>query len=134
MIGLLALLFVLESPAMTKATDPYKIGDKTDNFTFKILNLNKREGIAIDAISDQEFSKDECRRLRQSIKLGLVERITVGEIHEKAMALQTVRVSSWLETDMMKLNHLRDRASEMGHQKELRECVEKIILFVEKYI
>ena len=51
----------------------------------------------------------------------------MGEIHEKAMALQTVRVSSWLETEMMKLNHLRDRASEMGHQKELRECVEKIM-------
>ena len=58
----------------------------------------------------------------------------MGEIHEKAMALQTVGVSSWLGTEMMKLNHRQDRASEMGHQKELRECVEKIILFVEKYI
>ncbi|KAJ8443633.1 hypothetical protein Cgig2_019615 [Carnegiea gigantea] len=119
----------------TKATEPYKIGDKMDNFMLKILNLNKIEDIAIDAISDQEFSEDECRRLRQSIKLGLVERITVGEIQEKAMALQTVRVSSGLETEITKLSHLRDRASEMGHRKEypffhlyFSEYVEKIEL------
>ena len=69
MIGLLVLLFVFESLAMTKAIDPYKIGDKTDNFMVKTLNLNKIEGIANDAISDQEFSEDECRRLRQEYKI-----------------------------------------------------------------
>ena len=47
----------LLSTGTTKATEPYKIGDKMDNFTLKILNLNKIEDIAIDAISDQEFSE-----------------------------------------------------------------------------
>ncbi|KNA12737.1 hypothetical protein SOVF_123140 isoform B [Spinacia oleracea] len=112
----------------SKETEPYKIGVKTESFMLKILNLNKIEDVAIGAISDQEFSEDECRRLRQSIKLGLVERMTVGEIQEKAVSLQTMRVNDWLETEIRRLNHLRDRASEMGHRKELRECVEKIEL------
>ncbi|XP_057531159.1 zinc finger CCCH domain-containing protein 44-like isoform X1 [Amaranthus tricolor] len=111
-----------------KGAEPSKAGDKTSSLMLKILNLNKIEDIAIDSISDQEFSEDECRRLRQSIKLGLVERMTVGEIQEKAMALQSVRVNDLLETEIRRLNHLRDRASEMGHRKELRECVEKIEL------
>uniref|UniRef100_A0A803L711 Zinc finger CCCH domain-containing protein 44 n=1 Tax=Chenopodium quinoa TaxID=63459 RepID=A0A803L711_CHEQI len=115
-----------------KATEPYKTGDKTECFMLKILNLNKIEDVAISAISDQEFSEDECRRLRQSIKLGLVERMTVGEIQEKAVSLQPMRVNDWLETEIKKLNHLRDRASEMGHRKEypffFLECVEKIEL------
>ncbi|XP_074264396.1 uncharacterized protein LOC141586899 [Silene latifolia] len=112
----------------SKTTEPYEIGGKMENFMLKILNLNKIEDVSIDAISDQEFSEDECRRLRQSIKLGLVERLTVGEIQKKAMALQAARIDHWLETEILKLNLLRDRANEMGHRKELREYVEKIEL------
>ncbi|GMH14902.1 hypothetical protein Nepgr_016743 [Nepenthes gracilis] len=98
--------------------EPYKIGNKTTNVKLKILNLNKIEDVTSDVISNQEFSEDECRRLRQSIKCGLGERMTVGEIQEKARALQTVRVKDLLEAEMSRLNHLRDRASEMGHRKE----------------
>ncbi|KAL9245663.1 hypothetical protein vseg_019288 [Gypsophila vaccaria] len=112
----------------SQATNPYKVGGKIENLMLKILNLNKIEDISIDAISDQEFSEDECRRLRQSIKLGLVERLTVGEIQKKALALQAVRVDHWLETEITRLNLLRDRANEMGHRKEHREHVEKIEL------
>ncbi|KAK9678748.1 hypothetical protein RND81_11G231100 [Saponaria officinalis] len=112
----------------SQATSPYKVGGKIENLMLKILNLNKIEDISIDAISDQEFSEDECRRLRQSIKLGLVERLTVGEIQKKALALQAVRVDHWLETEIRRLNLLRDRANEMGHRKEHREYVEKIEL------
>lgn len=112
----------------SKVDVPYKIGKRTADVMLEILNLNKKEVISIDSISNQEFSEDECRRLRQSIKCGLVNRLTVGEIQEKAMALQAVRVNDWLETEILRLNHLRDRASEKGHRKELRECVEKLQL------
>ncbi|GAB4848498.1 hypothetical protein Ancab_003203 [Ancistrocladus abbreviatus] len=112
----------------SKAAEPYKVGNKTANFMLKILNLNRIEDITIDVISNQEFSEDECGRLRQSIKCGLVERMTVGEIQEKSIALQTVRINDVLEAEILRLNHLRDRASEMGHRKELRECIEKLEL------
>ncbi|KAL2905427.1 Zinc finger CCCH domain-containing protein 19 [Bienertia sinuspersici] len=93
----------------SKAAEPCKVGDKTESFMLKILNLNKIEDIAINAISDQEFSEDECRRLRQSIKLGLVERMTV-----------------WLETEIQRLNHLRDRAKYVEKIELLKAPEERI--------
>ncbi|KAI5581410.1 hypothetical protein BDE02_07G015000 [Populus trichocarpa] len=44
------------------------------------------------------------------------------------MAIQDAKVRDRLEEDILRLNHLRDRASEKGLRKELRECVEKLEL------
>ncbi|EOX97867.1 Nucleic acid binding,zinc ion binding,DNA binding, putative isoform 2 [Theobroma cacao] len=109
-----------------KVAETYRVGKRTTDFLLEILNLNKTEIVSIDIISNQEFTEDECKRLRQSIKCGLINRLTVGDIQEKAMAIQAVRVKDWLESEIMRLSHLRDRASEKGHRKELRECVEKL--------
>ncbi|XP_068646731.1 zinc finger CCCH domain-containing protein 19-like [Aristolochia californica] len=111
-----------------KAAEAYKTGKRTTGVTLEILNLNKTEIISIDTISNQEFSEEECKRLRQSIKCGFINRLSVGEVQVKARALQTVRVNDWLETEILRLSHLRDRASEKGRRKELRECVEKLQL------
>lgn len=112
----------------SKGKKPYKIGTRETDVMLEILNLNKKEVVSIDGISNQEFSQDECERLRQCIKCGLIKQLTVGEIQERAMALQAVKVNDWLEGEILRLNHLRDRASEKGHRKELRECVEKLEL------
>ncbi|KAF3448967.1 hypothetical protein FNV43_RR09689 [Rhamnella rubrinervis] len=101
-----------------KAAEPYKVGKRMTDTFLEILNLNKTEIVSIDIISNQEFTEDECKRLRQSIKCGLINRLTVGDIQEKAMALQAVRVKDWLETEIVRLSHLRDRASEKGRRKE----------------
>ncbi|XVF01013.1 hypothetical protein REPUB_Repub04eG0051200 [Reevesia pubescens] len=111
-----------------KVAEPYRVGKRTTDFLLEILNLNKTEVISIDIISNQEFTEDECKRLRQSIKCGLINRLTVGDIQEKALTIQAVRVKDWLESEIMRLSHLRDRASEKGRRKELRECVEKLQL------
>ncbi|KAL6518480.1 hypothetical protein OROGR_018982 [Orobanche gracilis] len=98
----------------TKVGEPCEIGDRTADIMLEVLNLDKKEVVSIDAISNQEFSEDECRRLRQSIRCGLVKQFTVGEVQNKAMALRPVRVNDWMEADISRLNHLRDRASENG--------------------
>nr|GMC67763.1 zinc finger CCCH domain-containing protein 44-like [Ipomoea batatas] len=110
----------------SKVSTPYKIGEKTTDIMLEVLNLDKKEAVAIDTLSNQEFSEDECRRLRQSIKCGLVKRMTVGEIQKKAMALRPVKLNESLESEILRLNHLRDRASENGRKKDLRECIEKL--------
>ncbi|KAL5791060.1 hypothetical protein ACOSQ2_005948 [Xanthoceras sorbifolium] len=116
----------------SKVAEPYKVGKRTTDILLEILNLNKTEVISIDIISNQEFTEDECKRLRQSIKCGLINRLTVGDIQEKAMALQAVRVNDWMESEILRLSHLRDRASDMGRRKEYpllyEECVEKLQL------
>ncbi|XP_039039990.1 zinc finger CCCH domain-containing protein 19-like isoform X2 [Hibiscus syriacus] len=110
----------------SKVAEPYRVGKRTTDFLLEILNLNKTEAVSIDIISNQEFTEDECKRLRQSIKCGLINRLTLGDIQEKAMAIQAVRVKDWLESEITRLSHLRDRASDLGRRKELRECVEKL--------
>ncbi|KAL0694269.1 hypothetical protein Bca4012_061449 [Brassica carinata] len=99
----------------SKAPEPYKVGKKTTDYVLEILNLDKTEVISIDIISNQDFTEDECKRLRQSIKCGLINRLTVGDIQEKAIALQEVRL---LDAEILRIGHLRDRASDMGHRKE----------------
>ncbi|XP_010557686.1 PREDICTED: zinc finger CCCH domain-containing protein 44-like isoform X2 [Tarenaya hassleriana] len=112
----------------SKVTESYQIGKRTTDVMLGILNLDKREVISIDQLSNQDVTEDECKRLRQSIKCGLNKQLTVGEILEKAATLQTMRANEALEAEILKLNYLRDRASENGHRKELRECVEKLEL------
>ncbi|MED6174972.1 hypothetical protein PIB30_074078 [Stylosanthes scabra] len=102
----------------SKAAEPYKIGSRTTDTMLEILNLNRKEAISIDEISNEEFSEDECKRLRQSIKYGLSNRLTVGEIMDKALTFQAMRVNDLLEAEILRLTHLRDRASEKGHRKE----------------
>ncbi|GLU19808.1 hypothetical protein SLE2022_360350 [Rubroshorea leprosula] len=112
----------------SKAAEPYQIGTRTTNLMLEILNLQKKEIVSIDGISNQDLSEDECRWLRQCIKCGLMKQLTVGDIQKKAMALQELRVNVWLESEILRLEHLRDRANEKGHRKELKECVEKLQL------
>ncbi|GJX62758.1 zinc finger CCCH domain-containing protein 19-like protein [Tanacetum coccineum] len=121
----------------------YTLSKRTTCTMLEILNLDKSETISIDSISNQEFTEDECKRLRQSIKCGLISTLTVGDVLDKATELQVVRVNDWLETETVRLNHLRDRASDMGRKKEYplslelnyylfsciySECVEKLNL------
>ncbi|KAG7968020.1 hypothetical protein I3843_08G129400 [Carya illinoinensis] len=111
-----------------KVAKPYKLGQRNTDLMLEILNLDKKEVISIDEVSNQEFSEDECKHLRRSMKCGLIKWLTVGEIQAKAMTLQPVRVNDGLEAEIIGLNHLRDRASEKGHEKEFRECMERIQL------
>lgn len=119
------LVQVVGTPKTAKI---YKTGRKTTDFMLEIQNLNKKEVITIDTVSNQDFTEEECKRLRQSIKLGLIDRLTVGYIQERTRILQAARVNDWLESEKQRLGHLRDRASETGRRKELRECVEKLQL------
>ncbi|PIN16615.1 hypothetical protein CDL12_10733 [Handroanthus impetiginosus] len=44
------------------------------------------------------------------------------------MALQPVRLNDWLEKEILRLNHLRDQASQKGRTKDLREHVRQLQL------
>ncbi|PWA51228.1 GYF-like protein [Artemisia annua] len=108
----------------------YTLSKRTTCTMLEILNLDKTETISIDSISNQEFTEDECKRLRQSIKCGLISTLTVGDVLDKATELQVVRVNDWLETETVLLNHLRDRASDMGRKKEYPLLLKLKLLYI----
>ena len=45
------------STGTSKSKEPYNIGTKATDVMLEILNLDKKEVISIDGISDQEFSQ-----------------------------------------------------------------------------
>ncbi|CAN8278695.1 unnamed protein product [Cochlearia groenlandica] len=115
----------------SKALAPYQLGPKTTDVMLEILNLDKREVISIDQLSDQNVTEDECQRLRRSIECGFNKRLTVGDILQTAAALQAMRINESLEAEILKLKHLRDRAKKLGllesheeHQRLLQEVPE----------
>ncbi|MBA0608245.1 hypothetical protein Godav_020485, partial [Gossypium davidsonii] len=103
-----------------KAAEPYKIGEKTIDVMIEILNLDKKEVVSINGISNQELSEDECQQLRQSIiKSGQIKWFTVGEILEKAMALQAVRVNdvSSLTSELQLINDCLLNSPDERHRR-----------------
>ncbi|KAG1354510.1 zinc finger CCCH domain-containing protein 19 [Cocos nucifera] len=88
--------------------EKYKIGKKTTDIALQILNLDKTEVATIDIISNQDFTEEECKRLRQSIKCGLISRLTVGDVQRKARVLQAVRVDDILSTPEERMRRLNE--------------------------
>ncbi|OEL26849.1 Zinc finger CCCH domain-containing protein 44 [Dichanthelium oligosanthes] len=116
-----------------KVAERYSVGKKTTDYALEISNLDKKEVITMDTISNHDFTEEECKRLRQSMKFGLTTRLKVGDIYEKAKIFHSLRFKDWLESEKQRLSHLRDRASETGRRKEYPflvaiECVEKLQL------
>jgi hypothetical protein len=74
-------------------TEFYKAGKKLTNVVLEVLNLQRKEDLTIDLVSNQDFNEEECQRLRQSIKCGFIKTLTVGQLEAKAIALQEVKVN-----------------------------------------
>ncbi|XP_022136458.1 zinc finger CCCH domain-containing protein 44 isoform X2 [Momordica charantia] len=111
---------------ISKISTPYTIDEKTTDVMLDILNLDKRETVSIDGISNQEFSEEECRRLRRSIKCGLVKRFSVGEILEKGRELHALKINDLLEKEISQLSHLHNQASEKANMDEIRDHAERL--------
>uniref|UniRef100_A0A0E0M9M7 Zinc finger CCCH domain-containing protein 44 n=1 Tax=Oryza punctata TaxID=4537 RepID=A0A0E0M9M7_ORYPU len=104
-----------------KVAERYSVGKKTTDHALEILNLDKKE--------------EECKRLRLSMKCGLVTRLKVGDIHEKAKTFQLLRVNDWLENEKQRLSHLRDRASETGRRKQYPfNLICTLMVIIDKFI
>ncbi|CAH1413643.1 unnamed protein product [Lactuca virosa] len=74
----------------------------------KVVGTSKVEVMyKIDGKLTDFMLEEECRRLQQSIRCGLVKHFTVGEIQDKAIALQSVRLDDWMEKEILRLNHLQ---------------------------
>ncbi|KAJ7539707.1 hypothetical protein O6H91_11G106100 [Diphasiastrum complanatum] len=104
----------------------YNTGRKTTKVVLEIMNLHKKEELTIDLVSNQDFTEEECHRLRQSVKCHFIRALTVGEIEKKSLAIRETKLNDWFETEILRVTALRDRANEKGRKKEFRECVEKL--------
>ncbi|XP_022942225.1 zinc finger CCCH domain-containing protein 44-like isoform X2 [Cucurbita moschata] len=111
---------------ISKISTPCTVGEKTIDVMLDVLNLDKRETVSIDRISNQEFTEEECRRLRRSIKCGLVKRFSIREILDKGRELHALKINDMLKIEISQLDHLHDEASKKGNMDELRDLAERL--------
>lgn len=95
----------------------------TDDFLLQVTNYVK--DVSISALSDDDFSKEECEDLHQRIKNGSPKQPTIVEMEEKARSLHEDQTKHWLGRELALLQKRIARATEKGWRRELSEYLEK---------
>ncbi|KAJ0233872.1 Uncharacterized protein HA466_0278900 [Hirschfeldia incana] len=95
----------------------------TDDFLLQVTNYVK--DVSISALSDDDFSKEECEDLHQRIKNGSLKQPTIVEMEEKARSLHEDQTKHWLGRELALLQKRIARATEKGWRRELSEYLEK---------
>uniref|UniRef100_A0A7N0VFD8 Uncharacterized protein n=1 Tax=Kalanchoe fedtschenkoi TaxID=63787 RepID=A0A7N0VFD8_KALFE len=86
---------------------------------------NSIKDISISMLSDDDFSKEECEDVKRRIKEGLLGRLTVVELEQKAQTLHQDITKHWIETELVLLQRLIDRANEKGWRRELSDYLDR---------
>lgn len=81
--------------------------------------------ICITSLSDDEFSEEECQDLKKKVKSGILKKLTLVELEEKAKSLHKDIVTHWIPRELALLKHRIDQANEKGWRKELFEYLER---------
>ncbi|KAG9133863.1 hypothetical protein Leryth_017940 [Lithospermum erythrorhizon] len=87
----------------------------------QLLVTNSVIGVPLKMLSDDNFSEEECLDLRERIKTGLFERVTVVELSAKAKILHEDITKHWITREITVLQTRIDRANEKGWRKDLYE-------------
>ncbi|XP_060167592.1 uncharacterized protein At5g08430-like [Lycium barbarum] len=86
---------------------------------------NMARDVCFAMLSDDEFSKEECDDLREKVKAGLLKKLTIVELEQKAKILHEDitkhRIARELELTQTKI----DRANEKGWRQEVFQLLEK---------
>ncbi|CAI5462592.1 unnamed protein product, partial [Closterium sp. Yama58-4] len=77
----------------TSQTEMYPVGKGLTNRVLLIMNLKTPEATTIDLVSNSDFTEEECQKLRQYMKWGLVDRLTVDEVAAKESELHELKVN-----------------------------------------
>lgn len=74
--------------------------------------------IAINLLSDDNFSEEECEDLRKKVKDGLVRRPAVVELEQKARSLHEDIIKHWIAKELAMIQNRIDHANEKGRRRE----------------
>ncbi|XP_023736062.1 uncharacterized protein At5g08430 isoform X1 [Lactuca sativa] len=97
------------------------VGESEQTFMLQSLETD----ICINLLSDDEFTEEECQDLKNKVKSGLLKKLEVVEVEEKARSLHKDIVTHWIPRELALLKHRIDQANEKGWRKELHEYLER---------
>ncbi|GMH10377.1 hypothetical protein Nepgr_012218 [Nepenthes gracilis] len=92
-------------------------GDSSSDMLLEVSNMTN--AISLSALSDDNFSQEECKDLYQRMKEGLLKQPTVGQLEQKAQVLHEDITKHWIVRELEVLKNLIDQANEKGWRKYL---------------
>ncbi|KAL4580808.1 hypothetical protein LXL04_017012 [Taraxacum kok-saghyz] len=90
------------------------VAENEETFVLQSLETD----IHINLLSDDDFSEEECRDLKNKMKSGILKRLELIEVEEKAKSLHKDIVTHWIPRELAQLKHRIDHANEKGWRKE----------------
>ncbi|XP_045795017.1 zinc finger CCCH domain-containing protein 19-like [Trifolium pratense] len=76
------------------------------------------KAIPISELSDEDFTEEECEDLRQKVSIGLLPKLTVGGLQEKATSLHEDITKHWISKNLVYLQIQIERANLREQNKE----------------
>ncbi|KAL5061171.1 hypothetical protein RYX36_032775 [Vicia faba] len=76
------------------------------------------KAVSISELSDEDFTEQECEDLRQKVNTGLLPKLTVKDLQEKATVLQEDITKRSIANRLVDLESQIDRANLRGRTKE----------------
>ncbi|RID76761.1 hypothetical protein BRARA_B03714 [Brassica rapa] len=81
--------------------------------------------VASSALSDDDFTQEECEELQQRMKNGSVKRLTVVDMEEKVRSLHEDVTKHWIARELELLPRKINQASEKGWKRELSQYLDR---------
>ncbi|XP_055959567.1 uncharacterized protein At5g08430 isoform X2 [Mercurialis annua] len=104
---------------LSRVTDIKKTataGDNNGEIILKIFNVPT--DVSISMLSDLDFCEEEISELRETVEKGLLPKLTVVELEQKAKSLHEDITKDWMEKELVRLQKRIDVANEKGWRRE----------------
>ncbi|XP_052205981.1 uncharacterized protein At5g08430-like isoform X2 [Diospyros lotus] len=115
--------FQTKSHQLAQVTGIKELEVNNTEIILQVSNMSK--DICISMLSDDNFSEEECEDLRQQVIGGLLKKLTIVELEQKARVLHEDITKHWIFRELALLQNLIDRANEKGRRRELFEYLER---------
>ncbi|XP_076886899.1 zinc finger CCCH domain-containing protein 44-like [Bidens hawaiensis] len=97
------------------------VGENDHNLILQAIETD----ISITSLSDDDFTEEECEDLKKKVKSGILGKIEITVLEEKARSLHRDIVSHWIPRELSLLKHRIDQANEKGWRKELFDYLKR---------
>ncbi|KAF8034556.1 hypothetical protein BT93_C0773 [Corymbia citriodora subsp. variegata] len=81
--------------------------------------------VSLPMLSEANLTEEDCEDLREKMNSGLLKKLTVVELQEKAKSLHEDVTKHWIQRELAWLEIAIERANEKGWRRELYEYLEK---------
>ncbi|CAH2044184.1 unnamed protein product [Thlaspi arvense] len=116
----------IKNPCQLVQVTGVKEGNPIDGHFLQVTNYSYYlKDVPSTALSDDDFTQEECEELHQRIKNGNVKRLTVVDMEEKVRSLHEDVTKHWLARELVLLQRRINHATEKGLRREYPFYVDK---------